>query len=118
MTTDRLYPILEAARIFGVPRSVMVNAVANGAVQTIYKFETVSDRQRAKHFITEATALNLLKAYQDGEEERQAHIEQAETGRKWARTVDSYSHTARSRLEDLGLLKELEAYGVSAGDVL
>ncbi len=115
---EKLYPILEASRLFNVPRSVMVNAVANGAVQTTYKFETVSDRQRAKHYITEKEALRILKAYQDGEEERTAHIEQSETGRKWARQVDSYSHTARSRLEDRILLKELEPYGVSAGDVL
>jgi type II secretory pathway component PulK len=115
---EKLYPILEAARLFNIPRSVMVNAVANGAVQTTYKFETVSDRQRAKHFIAEAEALRILKLYQDGEEDRQAHIEQAETGKKWARTVDSYSHQARARLEDRILLKELEPYGVSAVDVL
>ena len=114
---EKLYPILEAARLLNIPRSVMVNAVANGAVQTIYRFETVSDRQRAKHFISEGEAKRLLKAYLDGEDERQAHIEQAETGRKWARPVDVYSHEARSKLEDLLLLRELEPYGVTAGDV-
>jgi hypothetical protein len=115
---EKLYPILEAVRLFNIPRSVMLNAVANGAVQTTYRFETVSDRQRAKHYVSEAAALKLLKAYQDGEEERATNIEQSETGRKWARTVDSYSHDARSRLEDRLLLKELEPYGVEAGDVL
>lgn len=118
MTTDRLYPILEAARVYGIPRSVMVNAVANGLVQTTYRFETVSDRQRAKHFISEAAILKLLKLYQDGEEERQAHIEQTETGRTYAKPADNYSHEARSKLEDLLLLRELEQYGVTAGDVL
>jgi len=111
------YPILELARRLNIPRSVMVNAVASGALETTCKFDKVGSRQRARHFATEANALRLLKAYLDGEDERQAHIEQSETGRKWARPVDVYSHEARSKLEDLLLLRELEPYGVTAGDV-
>jgi len=115
---EKLYPILEAVRLFNIPRSVMVTAVANGVIETTCKFEPVGNRQRAKHFVTEAAALKLLRDYQDGEEERQAQVERVEAGRKVAKPVDGYSHEARSKLEDRLLMKELESYGVSAGDLL
>jgi hypothetical protein len=116
MKEPKLYPILEAATLFGIPRSLLVNGVLNETLPTTMKFESLGNRQRARHFVTKEDAEAFYQEYLAAEETRMARTDAAEK-KKWAKPADSYSHQARCALEDRALFKELAEYGVRLTDL-
>jgi hypothetical protein len=115
--TEKLYSINEASTIFSIPRSVLMNGVLNEAIETTLKFDTASSRCRSKHFVTEKVAKAFYQDYLEAQAAKPTD-EEAAARRKYANTTDTYNLTARHRLEDLKLLKELAGYGVCAEDLM
>jgi hypothetical protein len=110
---EKLYSLNEASRIFNIPRSVLVNGVINEAIETTLKYDTIGNRCRHKHYVTEKVAMEFYQEYLAAEETRVIRDEEA-AKRKYSKVTDTYNQVARHKLEDLLLLKELAGYGVCA----
>ena len=114
----KLYPIVYACRLFGIPRSVMLTGVNNGAIPTVMKYDTAGCRCRAKHYVTQADAEAFYKQYLDGTEERlEQDRARAENRKKFAKLSDSFDLNLRGKIEDRLEQKRLAEYGISAQDL-